>query len=173
MRRPQPGAKIRPQAGHRHTTCGKEDAHIQSLGFCDRPSLWEYAWGQIANHILPTSSHYYEERKRTIWASVCRAISTDSTLMLLALNYAGVHSFLNDPDHDISTVRKLQQQMKSVPMTKIWAAIDDVLRPIGEGAEYVTVLGIRLYKVDRGKRMRMCGKGRTNRDLTQQNCVNK
>ncbi|KAF8175233.1 hypothetical protein K438DRAFT_1848031 [Mycena galopus ATCC 62051] len=46
--------------------------------------------------------------------------------------------------------------MKSVPMTEIWAAIDDVLRPIGEGAEYVTVLGIRLYKVDRGKRMRMC-----------------
>jgi hypothetical protein len=40
--------------------------------------------------------------------------------------------------------------MKSVPMTEIWAAIDDVLRPIDEGAEYVTVLGIRLYNASSG-----------------------
>jgi hypothetical protein len=100
--------------------------------------------------MLPTSSRYYEERKRIIWAYMCRVIYTDPTLMLLALNYADVPSFLTDPEHDVSTVRILKQRIKGLPPTEIWAAIDDVLRPIEVGGEYVTVLGLRVYKAQSG-----------------------
>ncbi|KAJ7351979.1 hypothetical protein DFH08DRAFT_805278 [Mycena albidolilacea] len=44
--------------------------------------------------------------------------------------YADVPSFFDDSNHDISTLRKLQQQMRSLPMTEIRAAIDEVLRPL-------------------------------------------
>jgi hypothetical protein len=73
--------------------------------------------------------------------------------MLLALNYADVPSFLDDSNHDISTLQKLQQQMRSLPVIEIRAAIDDVLRPHDEKAEYVTVLDIRVYKVSSGYKL--------------------
>jgi hypothetical protein len=73
--------------------------------------------------------------------------------MLLALSYADVPSFLDDSNHDISTLRKLQQQMRSLPMTEIRAAIDDVLRPFNAKAECVTVLDIRVYKVSSGNEL--------------------
>ncbi|KAJ7351962.1 hypothetical protein DFH08DRAFT_805263 [Mycena albidolilacea] len=98
---------------------------------------------RVANYMLPISSHFYEERKHIAWAYMCRAIYTDPTLMLLALNYADVPSLLDDLNHDISTLRKLQQQMRSLPVTEIRAASDDVLGPHDEKAEYVTVLRAR------------------------------
>ncbi|KAF7375419.1 hypothetical protein MSAN_00429500 [Mycena sanguinolenta] len=112
--------------------------------------IWEQVrWG-ISTWMLPTSSRYYEERKRVAWAYVCRAIYTDPALMLLALTYADVSSFLSAPDHDVSTGSKLQQQLKALPIAEIWAAIDDVLRPVDTGGEYVTVLGVRIYKASSG-----------------------
>ncbi|KAJ7235618.1 hypothetical protein B0H12DRAFT_1238717 [Mycena haematopus] len=112
--------------------------------------LGEQVRWRISTYMLPTSSRYYEERKRVAWAYVCRAIYTDPALMLLALNYTDLPSFLRDPNHDVTTLRKLKQQMKILPVAEIWAAIDDILRPLDARAEYVTVLGIRIYKASSG-----------------------
>ncbi|KAJ7872865.1 hypothetical protein B0H14DRAFT_2246386, partial [Mycena olivaceomarginata] len=136
---PDSGLANTPPAEMKTRTSAREESATAYL-------LEQLRW-RIANYMLPISSHFYEERKHIAWAYICRAIYTDPTLMLLALNYADVPSFLDDSNHDISTLRKLQQQMRSLPVTEIRAAIDDVLRPHDEKAEYVTVLDIRVYKV--------------------------
>lgn len=104
----------------------------------------------IASYMLPTTSRYYEERRRIVWAYICRVIYTDPTLMLVALKYADVLSFLTDPEHDISTVRKLKRYIGHLSSTEIRAAIDDVLHPTEARGEYVTVLGNRIYKSGSG-----------------------
>ncbi|KAJ6577824.1 hypothetical protein B0H19DRAFT_569356 [Mycena capillaripes] len=112
--------------------------------------LWEQVRWQLATYMLPVSSRFYEERKRVVWAYVCRAIYTDATLMPYALNHADVPSFLASPNHDIPTAMKLKQRLKAIPITEIRAAIDDVLRPVDGSGKYVTVLGVRVHKAPSG-----------------------
>ncbi|KAJ7445078.1 hypothetical protein FB451DRAFT_1433605 [Mycena latifolia] len=66
--------------------------------------------------------------------------------MLVALNYADVVSFLTDPDHDLTTVRKFKHCLNRVRHPTSRAAIEDVLRPADGAGEYVILLGMRIYK---------------------------
>ncbi|KAJ7191192.1 hypothetical protein GGX14DRAFT_481714 [Mycena pura] len=115
--------------------------------------VWKRVRYYIATFMLPTSSRFYEERKRVVWALICRIIYKDPKLMLLALNYEDVPSFLSDPGHDFDTGDKLENRLVHIPPGEARAAIDDVLRPADERSEYVTVLGIRLYKAASGLSM--------------------
>ncbi|KAJ7771058.1 hypothetical protein DFH07DRAFT_804709 [Mycena maculata] len=103
----------------------------------------------IATYMLPATSRYYEERKRVVWAYICRVIYTDPALMLATFGYADVPSF-TEADHDVSTLRKIEQQLRCIMAFEVRAAIDDVLRPVDEQTEHVTVLGVRLYKAQSG-----------------------
>ncbi|KAJ7853130.1 hypothetical protein B0H14DRAFT_3450351 [Mycena olivaceomarginata] len=115
---PDSGLADTPPAETKTRTSAREESAAAYL-------LEQLRW-RVAKYMLPISSHFYEEHKHIAWAYICRAIYTDPTLMLLALNYADVPSFLDDSNHDISTLRKLQQQMRSLPVIEIRAAIDDV-----------------------------------------------
>jgi hypothetical protein len=96
-----------------------------------------------------------EERKQIVWAYVCRAIYRDPSLTLLTLNYADVPSLFTDPEHDIATVLKLHQSIGRPSASPVLAATKDVLRPTDMQGEYVTVLGVRLYRAPSGLKLPM------------------
>ncbi|KAK7038393.1 hypothetical protein R3P38DRAFT_2516426 [Favolaschia claudopus] len=108
--------------------------------------LWEGVRWRLSCFMLPTSSIFYEERKRVVWAYFRRAIYTDPTLMILASNHVDVPTFLTDPNHDVAIAKLVQEKMRRMSTEEIWAAIADVLRPVDTETEFIVVLGMRVYK---------------------------
>ncbi|KAJ7174156.1 hypothetical protein C8R43DRAFT_1205290 [Mycena crocata] len=147
------GAIPEPTHARQRASDTRSAEHFASISDETKAELWEDIKWDISSYMLPATSRYYEERKNVVWAYMCRVIYTDPALLLLSLNYPDVLTFLSDPNHDISIVQRLKQRMRrALRPTQIRAAIDDVLRPKdGPGAaQYVTVLGIRLYKAPSG-----------------------
>ncbi|KAK7024077.1 hypothetical protein R3P38DRAFT_2531497, partial [Favolaschia claudopus] len=111
---------------------------------------WDAIRQSIANYMLPISSRYYVERKKIIWAFICRAIRTDPSLLVLSLEYQDVPSFLTTTEHDLLTATKLEACLGRMPLSEVRAAIDDVLRPAelpaSEDIRFTSVLGIRIYQ---------------------------
>ncbi|KAJ7022574.1 hypothetical protein C8F04DRAFT_1048936 [Mycena alexandri] len=127
--------------------------HRTSTPVDDQAAIsWESFRFRMASYMLPISSRYYQERKQIVWAWICRAVYTDPALMLLASARLDVPSFLTERTYDAPTAMELHRRMKSLPLTEIRAAADDILRPKdGDSGEYVTVLGIRIHKAPSGQ----------------------
>jgi hypothetical protein len=111
-----------------------------------RREIWEKIWTRLARYCAPANSRYYQERIKVIYACVRRAIYTEPTLMLVTQNYVTVTSLLKDSTLDPPTVEKFWKAIKGLSVHDLRAAVDDVLKPWSDAAEYVVVLNARVYK---------------------------
>ncbi|KAJ7737358.1 hypothetical protein B0H16DRAFT_1379655 [Mycena metata] len=108
--------------------------------------LWEKIKTRLSRYCAPASSKFYDERINVIHACVRRAIYTDAKLLVVAQNYNTVMVMLTDSTLDLGVVEKLWFAIRHLDVHEVRAAIDDVLRPQDDLAEFVTVLGGRVYK---------------------------
>ncbi|KAF9037385.1 hypothetical protein BDZ89DRAFT_442643 [Hymenopellis radicata] len=101
---------------------------------------------RLARYCAPADSKFYGERLEVINALVRRAVYTDPSLMVVSQNYDSVLSFIRDPNLPVAILSKLWTSLKELFTDEATGAVDDVLRPKDSNADYVEVLGGRVYK---------------------------
>lgn len=106
----------------------------------------EKIFTRLARYCAPPQSKFAEERLEIIKAVIRRAVYMDATLMVRSQDYDDPLVFVQDPELDVGMLNKIWDALKELYVHEARAAVDDVLRGECDDAEFVVVLGGRVYK---------------------------